>query len=172
MTRAAPKRGQPGYVHPNRDLEREDRIIRMRLSGAGPTDISRKEGVGRTYVMTVLNASGKVFPEIRRGPKPGSQGARSQAPRTAPARPKPEPIKIRNVVDPWAPLPGTAPVPLLVIRSGCRWPVQSAGEGEALMCGARASEGSYCPHHRALSLSTNGRAGDPHPSCTGVRRVA
>lgn len=165
MTGATAKRGQPGYVHPKRDLAREARVIEARLAGVGVTEISRKEGVGRGYVMTVLKASGKTFPEAKRGPKAAPKVAR-------PAPAKPRPMVIRKVVDPWAPRPGVDPVPLLAVRSGCRWPIAGTAGAGGLVCGAAASDGSYCRFHRALSLSTTGRAGDPHSSCTGARRVA
>lgn len=49
----------------------------------------------------------------------------------------------------WLPLPGSSPVPLLMLSAGqCRWPV---GDAPTLFC-AEHAEGVYCAHHKAVSM--------------------
>lgn len=74
--------------------------------------------------------------------------AGSAAPSPASVRTAPD----RRFENPWAPLDGSSPVPIVGLRSGhCRWPIELPGAPESHFCGLAISKGSYCPTHAKKS---------------------
>lgn len=176
-----PKRGEAGWIHPHRDMEREARVVKARKAGRAPSQIAEDEKVSKGHINVILRRSGETFAPIKSGRRPsGDKPVRKPKAATKPAaKPKlpvvakveaPRPVPM-VAVEPfpddhpaWAPLAGSTPVRLVDHTHGCRWPLTVEGHREPMVCNLRTvADHVYCERHRWLSVAPSLRAGLTRP---------
>jgi len=136
--------------------EREERLRELWDGGYSASVVSEMMGGGWLTRNAVIGKARRMELARRRtviakNSRRGKDKRTRQAKRPAKQPLVSLPVDARTLkADAWAALPHTTPVSLTDLDHGmCKWPI---GDGKPFMfCGA-AAVGSYCEHHKAMSV--------------------